>query len=96
MTTYRNIVRVDEDEEGHVAIAFTVNAWDVPSEDLLIKEWGSVIGQMVKALAKTMEEAGINAELTEMKILTAVNESLCSIEEPPLTPRDTFPGGEEE
>lgn len=89
---YHNIIRVDESDEGTVAIAFTTNAWGIDDGDNLIKEWGSVLSQVVKALAKTMGEGGINPEIAEMKLLQAINRSMDSITEPPIKPGEPVPG----
>jgi hypothetical protein len=92
---YHNIIRVDESDSGSVAIAFTLNAWEIKDGDLLIKEWGSVIGQVIKSLAKTMGEGGINPEIAEMKLLQAINHSMYSINEPPIRPGEPVPGDED-
>lgn len=93
--THLNIVRADVDGDNKVTIAITKNIWDPvamsPGDEAV--EWGKLVGQIVKAVAKTMGEDGkMNEEIAEVRILASLQESMYSIEEPPVKPGEPIPG----
>lgn len=91
---HQNIFRADVNEDNLVTIALTKNMWDGDlTPDEAAGEWGRIIAQLVKAVAKTMDtEKEMSAELAELKILNAIESALYSAEEPSVTPGLPVPG----
>jgi hypothetical protein len=89
-----NIIRADVDENDNVTIALTENAWGefAGNENEVASQWGKFMGQMVKSIAKTIGGSSVNEEIVEAMILEALNESMSSIEEPPLSHGEPIPG----
>ena len=94
---HQNIIRADVDEANKVTIAFTKNIFEGTEggNDGVAAEWGKLLGQLLKALAISMGESGMNPEIAELKIMNALNASIYSIEEPRVRPGEAIPGDDE-